>query len=144
MGAVVAINHELRTQIADLEAAMFADVAAQIVIEPVHRFAQGLYAREVTLPAGCIATGLIHAQEHICIISQGCIEVISETGGVRTVEAPATFIVPRGTKNCVRALTETIWTTVHATELRDVAAIESAMILPCHPDEMPVIEGEWR
>jgi quercetin dioxygenase-like cupin family protein len=120
----------IRASIAGLEAAMFAATALQIHIEPVHQFAQGLYAREVTLPAGTIATGLIHGQEHICIISQGRVEVLTESGGARIIEAPATFVVPRGAKNCVRAVTDCVWTTIHATELRDVAAIEAAVTLP--------------
>lgn len=137
-GTVVAFappTRAIRASIAALEAAMHA-APEKLALEPVHRFAQGLYARELTLPAGCIAVGHIHGQEHICIVSQGRVEVISETGGARIVEAPATFVVPRGTKNCVRAITDTVWTTVHATEERDVAKIEAAVLLPRHPDEI--------
>ena len=125
----------IRDRIARLEAAMHA-APEKLNLEPVHRFAQGLYARELTLPAGCIAVGHIHGQEHICIVSKGRVEVISETGGARIVEAPATFTVPRGTKNCVRAITDTVWTTIHATDETDVAKIEAAVLLPCHPDEI--------
>ena len=126
----------IRDRIARLEAAMMAATDQHIHIEPAHRFAQGLYSREVVMPAGTVATGHIHAQEHICIISAGRCEVISETLGARIVEAPATFIVPRGTKNCVRAITDTVWTTVHATELRDVVEIEAAMLLPAFEQEL--------
>jgi quercetin dioxygenase-like cupin family protein len=130
----------VRQNIAALEAAMLGSPAL-VHIEPVHRFAEGLYSREVTLPAGCIAVGHIHAQEHICVISKGRVEVITEGGGARVLEAPATMIVPRGTKNCVRALEETVWTTVHATTLRDVAEIEKAVLLPAYPDLALLTEG---
>ncbi len=120
----------IRSGIAMLEAAMVEATELQVYLEPVHRFAQGLYCRELTLPAGTIAVGHRHAQQHICIVSQGTCEAISETGGARLVAAPATFVVPAGTKNAVRAITDTVWTTVHATELTDVAAIEASVLLP--------------
>jgi quercetin dioxygenase-like cupin family protein len=125
----------IRERIGALEAMMKGSPLA-VHIEPTHRFAEGLYSREVTLPAGCIAVGHIHAQEHICIISKGVCEVVTEGGGARVVSAPATMIVPRGTKNCVRAIEDTVWTTVHATTLRDVAEIEKAVLLPAFPDGM--------
>lgn len=144
MGAELTLEERygIRTQVAALEAAMFAS-PDQLHIEPVHTFAHGLYARTVTLPAGSTATGHIHAQEHLCFITKGRVLVVSETGGTREVAAPEMFIAPRGTKNCVHAIEETTWTTVHATELRDVAKIEKAMILPTFPDEIPALE-EWR
>lgn len=119
----------IRHAIAGLESALHEATALQVHLEPVHRFAQGLYSRELTLPAGTIAVGHRHAQEHICIVSAGECEVLSETGGARVVKAPATFIVPPETKNCVRALTDTVWTTVHATDLRDVDAVEAALLM---------------
>jgi quercetin dioxygenase-like cupin family protein len=131
----------VRERIAALETAM-KDSPLAVHIEPTHRFAEGLYSREVTLPAGCIAVGHIHAQEHICIVSKGLCEVVTEGGGARVLSAPATLVVPRGTKNCVRAIEETVWVTVHATTLRDVAEIEKAVLLPAFPDELALLEGK--
>lgn len=128
-------NLAIRADIAALESAILG-LDCQVHIEPVHTFAHGLYAREVTLQAGCTATGFVHKQEHLCFISKGRILVLSESGGAREVVAPAMFVVPRGTKNCVHALEETVWTTVHATELRDVAEIERALTSPVHLAEI--------
>ena len=118
---------------------MLAMPEHQIVIEPVHRFAHGLYAREVTLPAGSTATGMIHGQEHICIISKGRALVVTDDGA-QEYAAPATLIVPRGRKNCVHALEETVWTTIHATRAKSVADAEATLILPEYPKE-PVMLG---
>lgn len=123
----------VRSQIAALEAAMKAS-DDQIHIEPTHRFAQGLYAREVTLPAGSTAVGHIHAQEHICIVSKGRALVVSE-GGTVEIEAPCTMIIPAGRKNCVHAIEETVWTTIHATDIRDIDDLERELLLPHYPDE---------
>lgn len=100
---------------------------ARIVIEPRHHFAAGLYVREVTLPAGATAVGYRHRQEHVCIISQGRVLVITEDGR-EEIAAPHTMIVPAGRKNCVHALEETVWTTVHAAESRDVAELERLLV----------------
>lgn len=125
-------REEMRAHIAALESAMMAMPEHHITIEPVHRFAEGLYAREVTLPAGSTATGLIHGQEHLCIISRGRVLVVTDEGA-QEFAAPATMIVPRGRKNCVHAIEETVWTTVHATPARTVEDAEAMLILPDYP-----------
>lgn len=100
----------------------------QLHIEPTHYFAHGLYAREVTLPQGSTAVGHTHAQEHICIISKGRVQVVSEDG-VREIVAPATLIIPKGRKNCVHALEDTVWTTVHASDVKTPEEAEATLVL---------------
>lgn len=109
-----------------LEVAML-DHPARIQIDPRHSFAQGLYVREVTLPAGSTAIGYRHRQEHVCIISKGRAIVITEDGR-EEVEAPRTMIVPAGRKNCVHALEEVVWSTIHAAVSRDVAELELSLV----------------
>ena len=123
----------IRSQIDDLEARMFA--APQVAIETRHYYADGLYAREITIPAGVLLTGKIHAREHINIVSKGCIDVLTE-GGARRIEAPATFVSPPGTKRVGFTHAETVWTTLHANEgaLTDPDALEAVLLLPCHPE----------
>lgn len=117
----------LAARVSALQAKMMAMPERHIIIEPVHRFANGLYAREVTLPAGSTAVGHRHTQEHIVIISKGRVRVVTE-GGTEEITAPATMVVPAGRKNCVHALEETVWTTVHATPATSVAEAEALLI----------------
>jgi len=112
-----------------LQSRMLAMPEHHIQIVPAHYFAHGLYAREVTLPAGSTAVGHMHAQEHICIISKGRVQIVTE-GGVEEISAPATMIIPRGRKNCVHALEETVWTTIHSSDAKTVEDAEDALILP--------------
>lgn len=128
-GAIVAPGAALRARVMALQSQMLGMTEHHIQIEPVHRFAHGLYAREVTLPQGSTAVGYMHAQEHVCIISKGRVQVVTEDG-VEEIAAPATMIIPAGRKNCVHALEETVWTTIHATDLKTVAEAEAALILP--------------
>lgn len=119
----------LNDRVMALQSQMMAMTEHHIQIVPVHRFAHGLYAREVTLPAGSTAVGYRHAQEHIVVLSKGRVQIVTE-GGTVEVAAPATMIVPAGRKNCVHALEETVWTTVHASAAATVEEAEAALILP--------------
>jgi hypothetical protein len=106
---------------------LMRDHPGQIAIVPRHAFAQGLYAREVTLPEGSTAVGYRHRQSHVCIISKGRALIVAEDG-VTEVAAPCTMIVPAGRKNCVHALEETVWTTIHAAESQNVAELEAMLV----------------
>lgn len=77
-----------------------------------HFFAPGMYAREMTIPAGVVLTGAVHRHEHLCTISKGRI-VVSTDEGMREVVAPATFVSIAGAKRVGFALEETVWTTYH-------------------------------
>lgn len=104
--------------------------AAKLDIEAMtrHYFADGAYAREMTIPKGVVVVGKIHKTAHICIVSKGVVIVIDEGGGRRRIEAPATFVSPPGTKRAAYAVEETVWTVFHPTHERDLARIERTFI----------------
>lgn len=116
-----------REQIERLEAQM--RMMEQLPIEAVHHFADGLYAREITIRAGTILTGKVHSTEHLNIVSAGRIAVWTEDG-MKIVVAPCTLISRPGTKRVGFALEDTVWTTIHANphNLTDLAALELALI----------------
>ena len=124
------------------EAAMVEHPPAECPV--VHRFTPGLYIRELHLPAGTLATSMCHRQEHPFIISRGKIEVISETEGAVLYEAPFCGITQPGTRRMVRVLEDTIWTTIHATDERDVEKIAAEIL---EPSDNPFLTGggdQWR
>lgn len=116
-----------REQIERLEAQM--RMMEQLPIEPVHHFADGLYAREILIRAGTILTGKVHSTEHLNIVSKGRIVVWTEDG-MKEVAAPCTLISRPGTKRVGFALEDTVWTTIHANpqNLTDLEALELALI----------------
>src|ERR1700739_4861404 len=116
-------KESLRHQVLQLEDRMRQE-PDQIHIEPVHYFAQGLYAREITIPKGAALTGKIHLFEHINIISKGDISVLTEDG-VKRIKAPATIISQPGIKRIGYAHEETVWTTIHACNVKDGDEAES-------------------
>jgi len=93
-----------------------------------HYFADGVYVREMTIPANACAVGKIHKTEHVCIVSKGELIVLMETGERRRIVAPATFVSPPGVKRAVYAVTESVWTVVHPTHERDLERIEAQFI----------------
>jgi hypothetical protein len=92
-----------------------------------HYFSQGVYAREITIPKDTILTGKIHKYSQLNILSKGDISVLTEEG-IKRVQAPFTIVSPPGTKRVAYAHEETIWTTIHGTDLTDLERIEEHFI----------------
>ena len=111
-----------------IEDGILAGTLTRRVIEPVHYFADGLYVREITIPAGTILMGKKHKTAHVNIVSKGDISVCSVGGPVRRIQAPCTLISEPGTQKVAYAHTETVWTTVHATEETDLDKLELLLV----------------
>ena len=92
-----------------------------------HYFANGFYAREMTMPKGSAVIGKIHKSEHLCIISKGVLEVVSEEK-TQTITAPYTYVSQPGAKRAIYAHEETIWTTVHMNDETDVEKLEAELV----------------
>jgi len=125
-GALQGLPQNAREFILAVEGRM-RELPAQMEIEPVHHFSKGIYARELRIPAGTLLTGKIHKFENLNIISQGDISVFTEEG-VKRIQAPCTIVSPPGTKRIGYAHTDTVWTTIHATEETGLEALESELI----------------
>lgn len=106
-----------------------------------HYFAEGLYARELTIPAGTILTGKVHRAEHINVLSKGCITVWTEDG-MKTLCAPATIVSRPGTKRIGLAHTETVWTTFHVnpTDRQDPEELEQLLVEPLRPRLLEILK----
>lgn len=105
----------------------------------VHRFIEGVYARELLIPAGVAVIGKLHKYERICIISGGDCTFVTEFG-TRRVKAPFSEVFPPGTKTAVYAHTDVTWTAIHGVHERDLDALESKLIAPSHEAYQRFIE----
>ena len=90
-----------------------------VVLPLKHHFADGIYAREMFMPAGAVLTGAVHKTTHMCILSQGRVRVATADGPVELV-APATLIAHPGAKRAIYALEDSVWTNIHATNETDL------------------------
>lgn len=118
---------EMRDKIMRLEAVMLA--MPQIEIPVTHHFAPGVYMREIRIPKGATVTGKIHKTEHLNILSQGVLDVMTEDGVKRLTASTVIKSMP-GIKRVGFAHEETVWITVHHNpdDSRDVDAIEERLI----------------
>jgi len=137
-GGTITYDRELtsREKVNAVENLMKQSIAngtdTEVKLETNHYFAKGVYAREIFIPKGCILTGFIHKYTNLNIISKGKIDV-SIDGVIKTIEAPATIVSPPGTKRIAIALEDTVWTTIHGTEEKDISLIEEMFI--AHSEE---------
>jgi hypothetical protein len=93
----------------------------------VHRFAPGVYAREITMPGGWAFLGEKHKTEHLNIISKGHVSFRSG-GEVIEVHAPYAFVSKPGVQKVLLIHDETVWTTIHPTDETDVPTLEAMLI----------------
>lgn len=127
-----------------LEQQMREEAEHLIEIPAVHHFADGLYAREITIPAGALVTGKIHKTRHLNVVSAGRIAVYTEREGWREIRAPFSFVAEPGTRRVGFAIEDTTWTTVHATHETDLDVLERELIAPHDSSQMivpPYISG---
>lgn len=106
----------------------------QIECPVVHRFAPSCYLREITMPKHSIVIGKIHATEHFNIILKGECTVIYADGSKHHYKAPETFTSLAGVQKVVLMHEETVWQTVHVTDLTDLEEIEKEVIAESYDD----------
>ncbi len=99
-----------------------------------HHFIDGVYVRTIFIPAGTTIVGKIHKHSHSNILSQGEVLVFTEGEGVQHLKGPLTMVSPAGCKRAVKALTDTTWTTIHATDETDLERIEDYVIAKDYAD----------
>lgn len=103
-----------------------------------HRFGDGLYIREITMPKGMLLISKLHKTTHPYFVLKGDVSVLTEKGVVR-IKAPYSGITQAGTKRVLFIHEETVWTTVHATSETDLLKIESQVIAKSYkelPDQV--------
>ena len=104
-------SQELRHRIETYEERLKRE--PQVEIPVTQYFCNGVYLREITIPAGTLLTGKIPTDERLNIVLSGSCEVVTQDG-VKIVEGPAVFKSPPGGKRAGRCLTECTWLTAHA------------------------------
>ena len=92
-----------------------------------HRFADGIYIREVRMPAGSYIIGHHHKTDHLNIMLTGHLTILNEDGTKTDLHAPQTFIAPAGRK-IAYIHEDVIWQNVFATEERDVETLEAMFL----------------
>lgn len=92
-----------------------------------HSFGDGIYVREIFMPKGTLIISKIHKFNHPYFVLKGKASVLTEDG-VKLVEAPFQDMTKAGTKRALYIHEDMTWTTVHATEEKDLDKIENEII----------------
>jgi hypothetical protein len=101
----------------------------QVTGETRHHFSDGIYARELFIPAGTVVVGALHKSQHLYMVVKGKCKVSSQ---YETVEIEAPYIgetIP-GTKRVIYAETDCVWIGFFPTQLTDIDEIEAALLEP--------------
>lgn len=116
--SIVALQHYFESQVYD------EDQQAKCTLR--HFYSNGMYAREMFIPASMCIVGKIHKHAHLNTISRGIIRVTTEFGADEydATDHPCTFESLAGTKRAVYAVTDTVWTTYHAIDHTLYASLE--------------------
>lgn len=125
----IALNPPSKNELLDnLEVALAQ--LPRVELPVVHRFTDGMYIREIQIPAGTMLTSMTHKTQHPFVISQGSVKVTSDNEGSEIYEAPYTGITEPNTRRALHALTDVVWTTFHVTNETDIDKICKAILEP--------------
>lgn len=108
-------------------------------LTPIHRFTQGIYTRELTMPAGTIIVGKRHAQEHLVTMIKGFCTCVTERGW-EDLYGYNTFTSPAGEKRVLFIHEETTWITTHRTDETTLEEVEKDLIL----SEQPLVPHKYK
>jgi len=138
-------NQEVRKQILNFQSLLQnVDDKKYIVVDdkqstkvcPLkHTFSDGIYVREIFIPAGMFIVGKIHKHDHPNFLLSGEVTVVTEDG-IEDLKGPLSIMSKAGTKRALYAITDLVWITVHAnpTNTEDLKELEEEIIAPTYLD----------
>jgi len=106
----------IRDKILRMEDFLLAQPQVEIPLN--HYINNGIYYREITIPAGAFCTGSIYSEAHIHFLLRGDMTVLTEVG-LKRICGPQTFVSPPGMKRAGYAHEETVWAAVFRTDETD-------------------------
>lgn len=120
------MNLALQSNIFKLQDFMLQQEQAET--ETIHHFSDGIYARELRIPAGVCIVGALHKTKHFMMVSKGRCSIATHEGST-VVEAPYIVETQPGIKRVVYAETDTVMTTFHVTNETDIEKIAEQILV---------------
>lgn len=117
----------------------------------VHKFADGMYIREIFMKKDIYVTSLVHDTTHPFFIMKGKVSVISENDGEQILEAPYIGITTPNTRRILYIHKDTVWITCHATSIKpkddtEESILEAVKLIGqqiIEPRENPLLGGRY-
>ena len=98
--------------------------AMQEACPVTHHLENGLYTREVFMPAGMLVVSFIHKQNHPSFFMSGEMSLLMDTGEVKRVKAPMVVHTEVGTQRVAYIHEDVTWTCVYRTDADTVEEAE--------------------
>ena len=103
----------------------------QVDIPIFNFFADGVYVREMRVPAGTTITGKIHKTSTVDVLLEGSIIVVNDSGIPTRMDAPLIFESNPGVSKAGYAISDVRWITIHGVEsdTRDIEQLELELVV---------------
>jgi quercetin dioxygenase-like cupin family protein len=123
-------KQSLNKTIDELEASMVENFP--IIDCPVkHHFTEGLYVREIFMPAGSLITSKIHITQHQYFVLKGK-AIVWIDGIEHIIEAPFVGVTEPNTRRVLYIIEDSIWVTSHPNEFNENLEQIEARIIEKH------------
>lgn len=99
-----------------------------------HHFGDGLYAKEIHIPAGMMAGKHRHTYTHLSILAKGRVEVRTDNGTGKLVTrheytAPACIEIKANVLHQITAIEDSTWFCIHATDEKDPEKVDQVTVM---------------
>ena len=108
-------------------AALFKKKVFETDLGIVHHFSDGLYAKEMRIPAGYVAGQHAHEYAHLSVLAQGRVQVQVD-GEIKEFRAPACINIEAEQIHLIEALEDCVWFCIHATDETDPDKVDEVLI----------------
>jgi len=129
---------EERDKLIDQAENLILEKGEPVTLTLKHRFTDGMYIREIFMPAGTVLTSRIHKTNHPFSIQKGKCNVY-DGDDLQVLEAPHLGITEKNTRRLIHVMEDTIWVTFHVTDKTDLAEIEKELLVE---RENPIADPE--
>ena len=121
-----AVVESFKTRVASLVREL--EPLEQVDCPVTHRFAPGVYLREIFMAADTVVIGRIHKTEHFNILIKGAALIVHDDGRREELRAPMTFVSQAGVQKVLYIIEDMIWQTVHVTDETDMTKLEAMLV----------------
>ena len=92
-----------------------------------HHFSDGLYAKEIAVPAGMAVLKHTHDFSHLSVLAKGKVAVMKGED-VEIISAPACIEIKAGVVHGVKAIEDCVWFCIHATDEKDPSKVDDVLM----------------
>lgn len=92
-----------------------------------HHFSDHVYAKQMRLKKGEVATTHAHKYDHLSILASGSAKLNIDGLG-SFITGPAAIHIPAGKHHMIEAITDLCWFCIHATDETDIEKIDKILI----------------